>query len=92
MFPAYHGVAWYWHTFRLDGSGAAGDRVLIHFGAVDYLAEVWLNGKWAGAYEGGETPFDPDVTELINGGGDRTNLLAVGGSYPTRVESDQRSN
>ena len=57
VFPGYHGLAWYWHSFHL-GAPAGGDRLLLHFGAVDYLADVWVNGKPAGSYEGGETPFE----------------------------------
>ena len=37
VFPAYHGVAWYWHSFRPLSAGAPGDRVLIRFGAVDEI-------------------------------------------------------
>ncbi len=32
-------------------------RVLLHFGAVDYRAMVWVNGRFAGRHEGGNTPF-----------------------------------
>ena len=52
VFPAYHGVAWYWHAFAFAERGAPGERVLVRFGAVDYLAEVWLNGQWAGSQRG----------------------------------------
>jgi beta-galactosidase/beta-glucuronidase len=59
VFPGYHGVAWYWHTFTLAGIGAAAERpdqcARLRFGAVDYLAEVWLNGQRLGAYEGAHT-------------------------------------
>ena len=71
VYPGYHGVAWYWHSFHHDERGAPGERVLIRFGAVDYLAEVWLNGRWAGSHEGGETPFELDVTESDPPGGRR---------------------
>ena len=83
VFPAYHGVAWYWRAFRCEERGAAGERALIRFGAVDYLAEVWLNGQPAGSYEGGETPFELDVTELIHRVSGRENLLAVRVLNPT---------
>jgi len=83
VFPNYHGVAWYWLRFTpdltglgdLSGVATAAERVLLRFGAVDYLGEVWLNGQYAGEYEGGETPFELDVTETIRPDGD--NLLAV---------------
>ena len=74
-FPGYHGVAWYWHRFRLEARPSPDDRVLIRFGAVDYLADVWLNGTHLGAYEGGETPFEFDITREVKRKGD--NLLAV---------------
>src|SRR5437016_725715 len=77
--PGYHGVVWYWHRFRvaegLRSEGAVGGRVLLRFGAVDYLGEVWLNGQYAGCYEGGETPFEFDVTDVIRW--DSDNFLAV---------------
>ncbi len=65
IFPGYHGVAWYWYTLELAEAGVPGERVLLRFGAVDYLAEVWLNGQSAGSYEG-ETPFELDITELVH--------------------------
>jgi beta-galactosidase/beta-glucuronidase len=81
VFPAYHGVAWYWHSFDLSGGGLNGGRALIRFGAVDYLADVWLNGAYLGAYEGGETPFEFDVTDSLKTNG--SNLLAVRVLNPT---------
>ena len=40
-------------------------RVILHFGAVDYAATVWVNGSLACQHEGGYTPFDTDVTDLL---------------------------
>ncbi len=74
VYPAHQGVAWYWHTFspaRLPGKG---ERCLLRFGAVEYVANVWLNGRPAGEHEGAETPFELDVSDLLQAGG---NLLAV---------------
>jgi hypothetical protein len=86
VFPAYHGVAWYWHSFRVLAAGTPGDRTLIRFGAVDYLADVWLNGTHLGAYEGGETPFEFDVTDSIRA--EDENLLAVRVLNPTGTPID----
>lgn len=86
VFPAYHGVAWYWHSFRSRVARAPGDRVLIRFGAVDYLADVWVNGKHAGTFEGGETPFECDLTDSIKAEGE--NLLAVRVLNPTSQPID----
>ena len=86
VFPGYHGVAWYWHVFRLQTVVQPDERLLIRFGAVDYLGEVWLNGQYLGAREGGETPFEFDVTESVNGEGE--NLLAVRVLNPTNERID----
>jgi len=45
-------------------------RWLIHFGAVDYDAEVWLDGNLVGTHEGGYTPFTVDLTRRIYTGGE----------------------
>lgn len=42
-----------------------GERLFLHFGAVDYLASVWIDGLWAGSHEGGYTPFSFDITDLL---------------------------
>lgn len=58
----FHQVVWY-RTRLTAPSLAGGDRLLLHFGAVDYAAEVWVNGLLAGRHEGGHTPFSFDITE-----------------------------
>ena len=82
VFPGYHGVAWYWHAFRTQqATRDAEGSVLLHFGAVDYLADVWLNGNHLGSYEGGETPFEFDVTAAVKNEGE--SLLAIRVLNPT---------
>ncbi len=49
-------------------------RVILHFGAVDYLASVYVNGMLAGEHRGGYTPFKIDITDLLQDG---ENLLVV---------------
>ena len=56
-------------------------RTLLRFEAVDYLAEVWVNGKPVGGHEGSETPFELDVTDVVHPGA--SNLLAVRVLNPT---------
>jgi hypothetical protein len=65
VFPAYHGVAWYWRDFVAPARPHADGRYLIRFGAVDYIADVWVNGVQVGRHEGGETPFVLDMTEAV---------------------------
>ena len=65
VFPAYHGVVWYWSEFSAPAHPHAQGRYLLRFGAVAYFAEVWINGVRVGEHEGSETPFEFDVTHAI---------------------------
>ncbi|MBE5810464.1 MAG: beta-galactosidase [Clostridiales bacterium] len=60
-------AVWYRRTFMLPQE-AAGKRGLLHFGAVDYKCEVWINGKSAGVHEGGYASFHFDVTDVLQKG------------------------
>ncbi|MCU1286072.1 MAG: putative glycoside hydrolase [Acidobacteriales bacterium] len=63
----YMGVGWYRTKFRIPTYGD--DRhILIKFGAVDYFAEVFLNGRRIGSHEGGYTPFHFEITEFLQPG------------------------
>ncbi len=84
-FPRQHGVAWYWLTFVPDSTPAANQRALFQFDAVEYLADVWLNGQHIGMHEGGETPFTLDGTGALVAG---ENLLAVRVLNPTNTPID----
>ncbi|HPC23839.1 MAG TPA: glycoside hydrolase family 2 TIM barrel-domain containing protein [Phycisphaerae bacterium] len=42
-----------------------GERLILHFGAVDFAAQVWVNGCMAVRHEGGYTPFSADITDLL---------------------------
>jgi len=55
---------WYRRTFRLPGDWR-GERVLLHFGAVDWETEVRLNGVFVGEHRGGYCPFSFDVTDRL---------------------------
>ncbi len=68
---ALYKACWYRRAFngpKLKGS----DRLLLHFGAVDYHASVWVNGRLAVQHEGGYTPFSADITELLTPRGKQT--------------------
>ncbi len=67
--------AWWYRTrFQVaDGTPQPGQRFRLLFEAVDYDAQVWLNGTRLGQHEGGFTPFAFDVTDLLR----PDNVLAV---------------
>ncbi|MDD3242213.1 MAG: glycoside hydrolase family 2 TIM barrel-domain containing protein [Eubacteriales bacterium] len=57
-------AVWYRRAVTLPESWA-GNRVLLHFGAVDYEAHVWVNGQKAGTHKGGYVSFALDITALL---------------------------
>ena len=59
-----HERVWYRTSFVLD-EAMRGGRVLLHFNAVDYCADVWLNGRYVGGHEGGYTHFCFDITPFL---------------------------
>jgi beta-galactosidase/beta-glucuronidase len=61
-------ACWYRRTFDHPGLGPGG-RLLLHFGAVDYQASVWLNGARVADHTGGYTPFFADVTDHLTPAG-----------------------
>lgn len=58
----------YRRTFEVP-DGWDGDRLLMHFGAVDWRAVVHVNGQEVGRHEGGYDPFAVDVTEALRDAG-----------------------
>jgi len=75
-----HEIGWYRREFAVPQEWLAGGkraparrspllggrrRVILHFGAADFLAKVWVNGHVAGQHEGGYTPFEFDITDLL---------------------------
>lgn len=63
----FHPVIWYQRSFEL-AEAWQGKRVILHFGAVDYRARVWVNGHLVVTHEGGHTPFHADITEALSTG------------------------
>lgn len=78
-FPDYHGVAWYRKTFTTVPLGGK-QRAVLHFGAVDGKALVFINGKHVGThrlssdFSGWDEPFFFDVTDFLTAG---ENIVAV---------------
>ena len=69
-------AAGYWREFTLPADWD-GQRVKLCCNAVYSAATVWVNGRLAGGHEGGFTPFELDVTELVQPGESNTIALAV---------------
>lgn len=59
-----HEILWYKRTFEVDRGYK--DRILLHFGAVDYQAMVFVNGCLVCEHEGGHTPFSVDITDVLH--------------------------
>lgn len=62
----YEGSIWYKRDFNYTKK--PGKKVFLYFGAVNYLANVYLNGEEVGMHEGGFTPFHFDVTDKVKDG------------------------
>ena len=60
-------AVWYQRMVDISAEELKG-RVLLHFGAVDYCCEVFVNGKSAGTHKGGFTSFSFDITALLTPG------------------------
>lgn len=69
----YSGPGWYRRSVDVPAAWA-GLRVILGFGAADYLAEVWVNGIEVGQHEGGYLPFELDITDAARPG---ENVLVV---------------
>jgi beta-galactosidase/beta-glucuronidase len=74
-----HERVWYARSFSVP-AGWRGRDLLLHFGAVDYQATVWINGQEVGHNQGGHVPFEFDIAPYLRDG---ENRLAV------RVEDRQ---
>lgn len=72
----FHPIVWYKRTFCVRTQGRT-SRWLLNFGAVDYQAEVWVNGAYAGKHRGGHTSFTFDITELMKDGENTLTVRAV---------------
>ncbi|MET9275148.1 LamG-like jellyroll fold domain-containing protein [Kribbella sp. NPDC003557] len=59
---------WYRRTFQVPDNWK-GRRLLLHFGAVDYDAKVWVNGRQVATHRGGYDGFDVDVTDALHAKG-----------------------
>lgn len=70
---------WYRRSFAVTEEECSA-TVLLHFGAVDYRARVWVNGQYVGTHEGGFTPFAFEVQQYLHKG-ENTLVVKAEDSY-----------
>lgn len=87
---AHHPNVWYHRALDIPRE-AEGKRVLLHFQAVDYVAKVWVNGKYVGSHQGGYAAFSFDITPFLNAGASNNlTVKAEDGLDATQPRGKQR--
>ena len=76
----FHKTVWYRKSFVLPET-MEGKRILLHFGAVDYRCDLWVNGCYIRSHVGGHTAFEGDITEVAVPGAEVTIELKVEDDY-----------
>jgi hypothetical protein len=82
-----HEHVWYRRSFTVPADWT-GQRVLLHFGAIDYFSEIFVNGQSVGTHQGGYDPFYFDITDKISGSGEQ--IIHVRASDPTDAKGYPR--
>jgi beta-galactosidase/beta-glucuronidase len=71
-----HERVWYRRLFEVP-SPWKGNRIVLHFGAVDWESTIWVNGKEMGTHRGGYTPFAYEITDALKPSGPQELVVAV---------------
>ena len=82
---------WYKRTVNLTEEQCAG-RIVLHFGAVDYKAKVFVNGKKVGEHKGGYISFCFDITDFVTIGENVITLFAEDDTRDFSIPSGKQSN
>lgn len=72
----HQNALWYRRSFNVPKSWKGKD-VLLNFGAVDWHADIWVNGTKVGSHEGGYTPFSLNITPALNAKGENEIVVRV---------------
>ncbi len=67
---------WYEREFTVPSKWKGRD-IILHFGAVDWLSELWINGQKVGEHKGGFTPFEYNITPYLKKSGKQTLTMRV---------------
>jgi len=78
----FHDRVWYRRSLTIPANWD-NKRVLLHFGAVDYSATVWVNNEMVVQHEGGHTPFHADITNALIPG--ENTLVIMAEDYSTDI-------
>ena len=85
-------VAWYARRFNVPAQWhGRNERVLLHFGAVDYQTTLWINGEEVGHNQGGHVPFSFDITAYLTPRGSNQLVLRVEDSQDNRQPRGKQS-
>lgn len=71
----FHDIVWYAREFDIPDK-MKDKRILLNFGAVDYRADVWVNGQHVMSHEGGHVPFSVEITHIVKKKGNKVVLRA----------------
>lgn len=73
----FHSRCWYQRSIAVgDLQRLISDRLVLHFGAVDYRATVWVDGSRVAQHVGGHSQFSIDITDVLSGDNAVITLLA----------------
>ncbi len=81
---------WYRRSFSVDEE-KKGMRTVLHFGAVDYLATVYINGVCVGSHKGGYSSFSFDITEFVRIGENTVTVNAFDDTRSPDIPSGKQS-
>lgn len=81
-----HEIVWYQREFTYQKTD--NEDLLLHFGAVDFIATVWVDGQLVGTHTGGETSFEFEISNCLNGSA--THQLTVRVDDPVKSEEQPR--
>ncbi|WUR14427.1 glycoside hydrolase family 2 TIM barrel-domain containing protein [[Empedobacter] haloabium] len=87
-----HEIVWYSRSFDVPPGWRADEGdLLLHFGAVDYATEVWINGLLAGRNRGGHVPFSFNIAPFLRDGSNRVTLRVKDRQDPCQPRGKQSS-
>jgi beta-galactosidase/beta-glucuronidase len=94
-FTDFINCLWYHREIRIPGKWE-GKKILLHFGAVDFICEAFVDGRHAGVHHGGSASFSLDITRLVKPGASHRLVIRVlddtrSGVQPGGKQSDRRA-